>query len=265
MTDPITSTSNPRVKGLARLRKARERHDSGLFLIEGNRELGRAITAGVTLTSAVWCAARLDPASDRLLAAIPPEVERLELAPAPFHKIAYRSNPPGVIGVARQPATGLDRIQLGAEPLVLISESVEKPGNLGAMLRSAEAAGVTAVVVADPTVDLFNPNVIRASQGSLFTVPFAVAETPAVFDWAAANDIALFAGLPDAGRDYWSADFTGRSGIVVGREDRGLAPVWRTKAAAVSIPMAGPGDSLNTATAAALLLFEAVRQRKAAR
>lgn len=264
MTDRITSTSNPRVKALARLRNARERRDTGLFLIEGIRELQRALGAGVPVTSALWCASRLDERSERLLASLPAEVELIEMTPAPFEKIAYRSDPPGVIGVARQPATGLDRIHLGPTPLVLISESVEKPGNLGAMLRTADAAAVTAVVVADPTVDLFNPNVVRASQGALFTVPLAVARTAAVLEWAASYDIELFAGLPDAATSYWAVDLTGRVGLVVGREDRGLTPIWRPAATAVSIPMQGDGDSLNTATAAALLLFEAVRQRGAA-
>lgn len=235
-----------------------------MFLIEGTRELQRALAAGVPVTIALWCASRLDERTARLLASLPTEVELIELSLAPFEKIAYRNNPPGVIGVAHQPATGLEQIHLGPTPLVLISESVEKPGNLGAMLRTADAAAITAVVVADPTVDVFNPNVVRASQGALFTVPLAIAETAAVIEWAAANAITLFAGLPAADTSYWSVDLTGRVGLVVGREDRGLAPIWSSTATAVSIPMQGHGDSLNTATAAALLLFEAIRQRGAA-
>jgi TrmH family RNA methyltransferase len=262
VTDPISSVANPRVKALARLHGARERRRTGLFLIEGDRELARAVESGVTLTSVVSCTAMLGPAARRLLAALPGGVERIELAPEPFRKLAYRKNPRGIIGVAAQPELGLARIEVGADPLVLIAEAIEKPGNLGALLRSADAAGATAVVVADPTVDVFNPNVVRASQGALFTVPVAVATSAAVLDWAAGESIELFAGIPGATESLWSADFTGRVGLVVGREDRGLSTAWQQAATPVAIPMAGCGDSLNTATAAAVLLFEAVRQRR---
>lgn len=257
VADRITSPSNPRIKSLARLAKRSERDATGLFLIEGERAVLRAIEAGVTIEQLVVCRELM-----RGPGAVQPSLPAptIDVGRDAFAKLAYRAHPDGMLAVARQPDVAIESLALGDAPLVLIAEALEKPGNLGAILRAADAAGA-AVVAADPATDLFNPNVVRASQGALFTVPVAVASPPSVITWAAGSDIDLYAASPDATTRLWDVDLTGATGIVVGSEHRGLSPAWDGVATPVSIPMAGDGDSLNAATAAALLLYEAVRQR----
>ncbi len=174
----ITSADNPRIKAIARLKKARERRQSGRFLIEGEREVSRAIVAGITIDTLVICREYL---GDGALPETTAEI--LEVGPAPMRRIAMREHPPGVVAVAVQFDTSLSHLEPGSEPLVLIAETVEKPGNLGAMLRTCDAAGADAFIVADPATDIFNPNVVRASQGALFSVPVAVATTGDVIEW----------------------------------------------------------------------------------
>ncbi len=265
MTTPearITSTANPRVKALAELRDRAGRAAAGRYLIEGTRELSRAVDAGVTFTGVVVAADRLDAAEralvDRLAAG---GAERLDLGEAAFARVAYRQNPGAVLGVAVTPARDLGALRLGAEPLVLIVEGIEKPGNLGAMLRTADAAGADAVVVADPVVDAENPNVIRASQGAVFTVPLALASLDRVVEWATSVGLDLVAGSDRAPDRYWDVPLGDAVGVVVGREATGLSAAWTDAVRDVRIPMAGAADSLNAATAAALLLYEVVRRR----
>ncbi len=258
----ITSTSNERVKALARLRKRSERDATGRFVVEGERELRAAHSAGVTIELVVVCPAVASPAGVALADTIEASgVERLDLGEAAFSRISYREHPDGILGVGATHHQALGALELGDEPLVLVVQGVEKPGNIGAMLRSADAAGADAVVVADPGTDLVNPNVIRASQGAVFTVPVATATTEDVIEWAAANDLALVAGSGDAAETLWDADLGDGVAIVVGAEAAGLDRRWRERARLVRIPMEGKADSLNVSVAAALLLFEAVRQR----
>jgi len=166
------------------------------------------------------------------------------------------------LAVARQFDTSLARLELTAEPLVLVVESIEKPGNLGTIMRTADAAGVDAVVVADPGTDPFNPNVVRASIGSLFTVPLAVASTDKAQTWLGVSGIRAISTTPYAERLYGQADYRGPVGIVVGSEQNGLSESWMSDSfEQVRIPMAGTADSLNAAMAAGIVLFEAVRQR----
>jgi TrmH family RNA methyltransferase len=253
----ITSTDNPRVKAIAKLKSARERRKTGLFLIEGDREVERAVAAGITIETLVIC-------DDLLGDDIAPDVagEVLNVAVAPMRRMALRENPPGVIGIAKQFDTTLGRLVLPANPLLLVAESIEKPGNLGAMIRTCDAVGA-AVVVADPGTDLFNPNVVRASQGALFTVPVATGTAPEVIDWLDAHDIKVIGGYPNATQDMWEADMSGSTAILVGAEDMGVSTEWDNTATPVRIPMAGSADSLNVAVSAAVLLFEAMRQRRA--
>lgn len=261
---PIASPRNPRVKQLVRLRERRHRDELGLFPVEGSRELHRAMDAGIELAETYFCPALArDAGQEALLHRIAATGSPLvELAESPFRKASYRQRPEGVLAVARQFATDLAVLDPGADPLLLVVESIEKPGNLGTMLRTAEAAGAAAVIVADPATDLFNPNVVRASLGCLFVVPVAVATTPRTIRWLRGHHVRTFAATPGGGRLHWEADYRSASAIVVGSEHYGLADAWMQGAdERVRIPMAGEADSLNAATAAAVLLYEAVRQR----
>ena len=259
VTEPISSPSNPRVKSFAKLKKARVRSETGLFLIEGAREVERALAAGITFDTLLVCRELLDGPLPRLAES----VRVLELTAEPMEKVAVRQNPPGLIAVAHQFNTDLNQIVLGERPLVLIAEQVEKPGNLGAMMRTADAVGADAVVIADSATDVFNPNVVRASQGALFLVPLAMAATAEAIDWVQARNLHVVGGYPAAPTEMWGIDMTGPTALLVGAEDVGIGPAWDGVATPVRIPMAGSSDSLNASVSAALLLYEAVRQRRA--
>ena len=265
MSQPITSTQNQRVKDLVRLRERRERDGSGLFLIEGYRELTRALEAGVVFIDLYVCPPLYLGSNEPALidAVTSAGVPLTELGEAAFRKVSYRDRPEGLLGVARQSPTTLDRLPQTLTPLILVVESIEKPGNLGTMLRTADAAGVSAVVVCDPTTDPYNPNVVRASLGTLFTVPLAIATTSDTIEWLAGRGIRSVATIPGSRLAIWDADLTGALALVVGSEQYGLSPTWRRQAdLEVGLPMAGSADSLNAAMAAGIALFEAVRQRR---
>ena len=254
----ITSTTNRRIKDLARLHRRSERDASGHFLVEGARELRSALAAGVEIEQVVLCEG-LAGAEELETAAMAPPDRVLLVAPDPYARISHRRHPDGLSAVARQFSTDLAEFDPGPNPIVLIADGVEKPGNLGAILRTADAAGA-AVLVSDAATDLFNPNVVRVAQGSLFTVPIALADGATARAWAR-DRLQLFVATPEASLPYWTIDLTGSVGIVVGSEHRGVSDAWRDVGEQVSIPMAGSGDSLNTSVTAALLLYEAVRQR----
>ena len=239
----ISSVDNARVKDVLRLRKSRERRRSGLFLAEGPREVERARAAGLRIVETFYAPSLLDwpdgePVSERVL-----------------EKMAYRAEPEGVIAVVEAPQRELPR----DGSLYLVAVGVEKPGNLGAMARSAEAAGADALIVSEAQADVWNPNAIRASTGAVFTLPVIEATLDEVVDL----DVSLVAAVVGAPLSYADVDLAPPTAIVVGAEDHGLSQSWRDAAQhQISIPMRGTGtDSLNTATAAAVLLFEAVRQR----
>lgn len=258
VADRIESTVNPRVKALAKLKQARERERTGLFLIEGEREVERALAAAVAIETLLVCA-ELRGATHLKL---PPGADLLELAEAPMGKIAVRQNPPGVIAVARQFDTGLPSLPAQPMPLVLVAEGVEKPGNLGAMLRTADAVGATAVVAAGAGTDIFNPNVVRASQGALFSVPVAVATTDEAISWINRLGLTVVGGYPAAKKELWEVRMDRPVAVLVGAEDIGISAAWDDVVEPVRIPMAGAADSLNASVAAAILLFEAARQRR---
>ena len=261
----ITSTANPRVKRLVRLRNRRHRDSEGVFLIEGYRELARAEAAGVRIDEIYACESLFlgtnEPSLvDRIVAS---GAALYRLAPEPFRKAAYRDRPEGLLAVAPQFDTGLERIAFRSGALLLVVEGIEKPGNLGTMLRTADAAGVSAVIVADPTTDPFNPNVVRASLGCLFTVPVAVSTTEHAIRWLTEHRIRVLATTPAAPDSYWESDYSGALAIVVGSEQYGLGETWLDgRFPTARIPMDGSADSLNAATAAALVLFEALRRRR---
>lgn len=251
----ITSPSNPLVKDLVRLRSRRHREREGLFSIEGRRPLEIALEAGVELAQVVVCPELGGDAIDQAAPVV-------EMAEVPFRKASIGQNPDGVLGVARHLDTNLDRLSPPPRCLLLVVEAIEKPGNLGAMLRSADAAGADAVIVTDPTTDVHNPNVVRASQGALFTVPLAVADTQATLAWLAERRISLVATSPEAAVTVWDVDLTGSVAVAIGAEADGLSATMLGGAQSrVAIPMRGRIDSLNASVTAALLLYEAVRQR----
>ena len=253
----ITSTDNPRIKAMAKLKRARERKRTGMFLIEGHREVERAVAAGIEIETLVVCP---DLNGDEDLVAA--NEATLIVGVAPMRRITVRENPPGVVAVARQFDTGLSRLQLGESPLLLIAEQVEKPGNLGAMLRTCDAAGCDGLIVADPATDIFNPNVVRASQGALFSVPVVVATAEEIIPWCHRQSITVIGGYPSAGDEMWEVAMGNAIAILVGAEDVGITEVWDEIATPVRIPMSGTADSLNASVSAALLLYEAQRQRR---
>lgn len=269
----ITSTANPRVKGLLRLQKRSVREETGRFLVEGVREAGRAVAAGAEVDTLVVCADLVPPGGGEVVrAARATGAEVVEVGEHVFRRVSARTGPDGVMLVVRTHPTGLADLALSATPLVLVAAGIEKPGNLGAMLRSAAAAGVDALVLADPVTDVFNPNVVRASMGALFTVPVGVAAAADVVEWARGGGLRLVVSSPGAAVAHWDAPLAGPVAVVVGSEADGVDRTWFTAADdLVTIPMPGADgaatgdgvDSLNAASTAAVLLFEAVRQRRA--
>ena len=261
----ITSTQNERVKDLVRLRDRRHRDRTGRYVIEGYREIRRATDASATVSTLYMCPSLfLGPNEESLIAEIRMTgAEVVELAEEPFRKVSYRDRPEGLLAVAPQFDTDLAGLDVGPAPLLLVAESIEKPGNLGTMLRTADAVGADAVIVADATTDPFNPNVVRASTGTLFTVPLAIASTPATIAWLAGHHVSIMATTPESVTDLWDADLGGPTAIVVGAEQYGLSDAWLAAAdLRIRIPMAGMADSLNAAMAAGIVLYEAVRQRR---
>jgi RNA methyltransferase, TrmH family len=259
----LTSLTNPRVKAVVRLRDRREREATGLTIVDGPRELARALDAGVEVDDAFVCdgLVRTDEARE-VVGRLAATVGLTGVSEAVIAKLAFGDRSDGVVAVVRTPSTSLDRLALGTDPLVVVAESVEKPGNLGAILRTADGAGADAVIAADARTDLFNPNTIRASLGTIFTTPVAAAASGDVLGWLAERSIRVVAARVDAQRPYTEADLRGPVAIVVGSEAEGLQAAWDdARAEPVRIPMRGAADSLNVSVAAAVLLYEAVRQR----
>ncbi len=265
MTDElITSVRNPRIMHVAALRDRRRRAAERQILIDGTRELSRAIAAGVELVELYWCENLASDATQRALVeqATRSQVPITSVSDRVFAKIAYGERTDGILGVARTPSTSLDDLRLPERPLVAVLEGVEKPGNVGAILRTADGAGVSAVIIADTTTDLFNPNTIRASMGIVFSLPVATARAADVHTWLVARGMNLVAARVDAQGDYTAVDFTAPTALVLGSEAHGLSEHWRAGVRPVRLPMRGVADSLNVSAAAAVLFYEALRQRR---
>ncbi len=272
----ITSLTNPRVKHVVALRDKRQRDEDGLMLVEGFDPLALALDCGVRPTMVFVCPELFKPAHqpsdhDQLLARIrAANCLVIETSRPVFEKMAYRDGPDGWLAVVPRPDFALSRLLLpGDKPaLLLVAEAVEKPGNLGAMLRTCDAASVDAFLFCDPKADLTNPNVVRASQGALFSVPVAQCTSAEAIRWLRAQRVFIVATTPHevCGRpalDYVAYDYTRPCAIVVGEEKYGLSARWLEDAdAAVRIPMFGRINSLNVATSAALVIYEAVNQRR---
>ncbi len=288
--EKITSLQNPRIKQLVKLRDRRPRDEAGVFLVEGYRQIRRALEKGITLSELYiapdWYLGENEPALIAQAEAAGAKV--FELTKDAFAKVAYRERPDGLLAVApqwRRTLADLEQIVAGVAdlgclassepgsatpatakpgkpPFLLVVEAIEKPGNLGTILRSADAAGVDALIVCDPVTDLFNPNVVRASTGVLFSVPVVIAASTEVRPWLQARGIRAVATTPAATALHTATDLRGPLAIVMGSEQYGLSDYWLQESdAQVRIPMAGQADSLNVAMATIITLFEAVRQR----
>ncbi len=273
--ETITSLQNPRVKQLVKLRDRRPRDEAGVFLVEGYRQIVRALDKGIALTELYICPEWYlgDQGNEPALIARAQEAgaKVFQLTKDAFAKVAYRERPDGLLAVAPQWRRTLADLETllarkihkpRPDPFLLVVEAIEKPGNLGTILRSADAAGVDALIVCDPVTDLFNPNVVRASTGVVFSVPVIIAESAQVRPWLATRGIRSVATTPSATDLYTDIDLRGPLAIVMGSEQYGLSDYWLREAdARVLIPMAGQADSLNVAMATIITLFEAVRQR----
>lgn len=269
--ETITSPANPRVRTAAALREADARRATGLTLVDGRRELARAAAAGAEVVEVFADAGRTGAGDADLAAALADLAARgtrvVALAPRAFDRIAFGSRNEGLVGVVRFSARALGAVTIPAGRPVLLVEGVEKPGNLGAILRTADAAGLAGVVACDPRTDPANPAAIRASLGTAFTVPLAVASTEEAIGWCAARGRRVVAATPD-GRVLWhEAALAGDTAILLGSEAHGISAAWRAAAAAgtipldtVRLPMRGAADSLNVAATAAVLAYEAFRQ-----
>ena len=294
MTEVITSPSNPKIKRLLALQqKSSARREAGLFVVEGQRELQHCIDAGFTIDTIFVCpslrggqplktsdcvgpfpqTASAGPSllrsrgwlrfSEAAAVSTTEQTKVFEVSEEVYAKISYREGTEGVIAEVKTPERKLEDIVLPDNPLIVVLERVEKPGNLGAVLRSADAAGADAVLICDPLTDLWNPNLIRASIGAVFTVPCVACSSADAIAFLKERDIRILTAQLQDSSLYYDCDMTGGTAIVMGTEATGLTPVWREAADAhIRIPMLGRLDSLNVSVSAAILLFEAVRQRQ---
>lgn len=269
--DRIESPRNERVRAVARLRDRAGRDETGLTLVDGRREIRRALEAGAELRALLVAerdaSARMRTDGDDDHAAVlrlaaSRGVRPTLLAPAAFARVAYGERDDGLVAVVAIPATGLETLAVGDAPLLLIADGVEKPGNLGALVRSADGAGADGVIVTGAIGDLYNPNAIRSSLGAIFRVRPVGASAAEAIAWCRARGIRLVAARLDGAALHTASDLSGPLAIVVGSEAHGLGAGWDDPAiAGLRIPMLGIGDSLNVSVAAAVLLYEARRQR----
>ena len=278
-TENITSAQNPKIKNLLLLQeKSKARREQGLFVVEGRRELEHCLEAGFQVRTLFICPelagnealsgafARIGSRSDAEERVSSPAQHPLiiEIPESLYRKVAYRESTEGIIAEVECKERRLEDLELSERPLVMVLESVEKPGNLGAVLRSADAARADAVIVCDPLTDLYNPNLIRASLGGIFTVPTVAASSEEAIAWLKARGIRILTAQLQDSSWYYDIDMTVGTALVMGTESTGLTDIWRRAADAhIRIPMLGRLDSLNVSVSAAILLFEAVRQRNA--
>jgi RNA methyltransferase, TrmH family len=260
----ITSLDNPRIKAALRLREGRHRRKQGRFLIDGLREIRRAALAGVTLVEVYFCQEKCRQSQRGILETMRESVpsEFVEVSPAVFEKLAFGNRAEGIVAVAEAPEWRLDGLDLPEMPLVAVIVGIEKPGNVGAVLRSADAAGVDAVIVVDGGTDLFNPNTVRASLGTLFTLPVREATTEETLAWLRRHELAILAARVDGAVPYTEVNYRRPTAIVLGSEAKGLDRAWAgDDITAIALPMRGEADSLNISVTAAVLFYEALRQR----
>lgn len=258
----ITSFQNSAVKNITKLSKSRERRDQNLFIIEGARELSLALRSNYKIESVyvnreLFLKTKYPGVLDEI-----PKQNVFEISAAVFEKIAYRENSDGIIALTKTKSHKLTDLQLSENPFLIILESIEKPGNLGAVLRTADAAQVDAVIICDPQTDLYNPNVIRSGVGALFTVQTAVCTSEEALNWLKEQNINIYTAELEAAEYYQNINFKQASAIVMGTESEGLTNFWLNNATKrIKIPMRGKIDSLNVSVSTAVITFEAMRQR----
>ncbi len=261
----ISSVQNPKIKGLLALQqKSSERRMTGLFVVEGQRELQHCMNAGMSVNCVFVCPSVMGESdAEKFIDSLPQSVQVYTVSSNVYEKIAYRGGTEGVVAEVVAKPLKLSELRLPDNPLIVVLESVEKPGNLGAILRSADASGVDAVVVCDPLTDLYNPNLIRSSIGAIFTVPCLACTSEDCISFLKENGVSILTAQLQDSSLYYDIDMKRPTAIVMGTEATGLTNVWRKAADAhIRIPMLGQLDSLNVSVSAAILMFEAVRQRQ---
>jgi TrmH family RNA methyltransferase len=261
----IQSRQNDQVKNLVKLRERKHRDRQGRFLVEGLRELSHAIGSGYEVTTIYYCPECFPSGAHETFI---DDTRRndshllVRMSEDAFTKAAYREGPDGIIAIAKQQRHSINELDLPAEPLLLVLEGIEKPGNLGAILRSADGAGADAVILVDCILDLYNPNAIRSSQGLVFALPIVCTKQADLAEWLTTHQIQSIAATPETELRHWDVDYTQPSALFFGSESHGLTDYWLAQASErVRIPMEGRADSLNVAAAAAVCLYEAKRQR----
>ncbi|MDD4412187.1 MAG: RNA methyltransferase [Patescibacteria group bacterium] len=252
----ISSTANSRIKEIIKLQSSRERRKASQIIIEGSREIELALKANFNIFEIYYC--------PDLYQGVLPETtaEFIEVSQTVFTKIAYKENPEGILAIAEPKFLKLTDIKTTKNPLIIILENVEKPGNLGAILRTAYAAKIDAVIINDPQTDIYNPNVIRASMGHIFTVSTVIANTKETIAWLKDNDIKAYATAITAQKNYTEINYKKGAAIVMGTENSGLSKEWLAKAdEQIIIPMQVGMDSLNVSVSTAIVIYEALRQK----
>lgn len=260
----ISSAHNPKIKQLNLLQqKSSERKATGMFVVEGKREVLHCLEGGYDIDTCFYCPEFLGIGENTdIMLRLPDSVRRFEVSSEVYNRIAYRESTEGIVAEVRTPQKTLSDLSLGDNPLIIVLESVEKPGNLGAVLRSADAAGADALIVCDPLTDLYNPNLIRSSIGAIFTVPCVACTSKQCIDFLKSRGIQILSAQLQDSHLYYKYDMTRGTAIIMGTESTGLSDIWREAADAhIRIPMLGKMDSLNVSISAAILLYEAVRQR----
>jgi len=259
----LTSLQNPLVKNVLLLQeKARERSAQGLFVVEGSREIRLAVLSGFRLATLIYCPEILKRGHDAEGIFSQQDIETIEVTRPVYNRMAYRKDAEGILALAAPRLLDFQGIRLSENPLVLVLESVEKPGNLGAVLRTADAANIEAVIICDPQTDPYNPNSVRSSLGCIFTIPVVVSSGDTTRQWLKEKHIPSYAAALGAELLYYNCDFHGPAAFIMGTESTGLSDPWLKEADfLIKIPMGGKVDSMNVSVSAAILVFEAVRQR----
>ena len=262
MHKQISSTQNPYIKQLLQLKeKSRARKKKALFLIEGKRELSLAIKGGYTIETLLFYSDLFSESEAKAMSRY--DIDIIEISQSVFQKLAYRDSSEGIVAVVQSKPHTLEHLKLRSKnPLILVAEALEKPGNIGALLRTADAANIDAVIIADPKSDVYNPNIIRSSIGCVFTTEIGLASSEDTISYLKQLNFNIFSAILQESEPYYSQDYTLPTAIVVGTEAAGLTQKWRDVSTKnISIPMRGIIDSMNVSVAAGILIFEAIRQR----
>ncbi len=263
MSIKISSLQNPKIKYILSLSKPGIRRKDKVIIIEGFREIKRAISKNVNIVSIFYCPEIISQEALKWVMKSNNDSEVFEVSRKVYSKMVYRENVDGLIVLARSSDLSLESLKLSMNPLILVLESVEKPGNLGAILRTADAAAIDAVIICDPLTDIYNPNVVRSSLGCLFSNQVVAADSDSVISFLQSRNIRIISAVLQDAIPYTNVNFTYPSAIILGSEAEGLSDTWRQNADhLIKIPMYGIADSLNVSVSAAVLVFEAIRQRR---